>query len=220
MARTLQQLLQDVNAYVALDSSVPTGTDLTTWTTYANKAVLDAASNTQLPQFHQEYFVTTSGGPTGLATLASISLPANFREMESTPQLYLGNGIYSAYTQISPAERFSKQPGDKYCYVLGNPASGFTAVFNQLANLATLSILFQRFPSGMATLTDQCELDDDTFVVEQVKSYILQARSDDRFPTVQATANQLLKNMNGRQSRNPLGGPNKTAHVETYRIGD
>jgi len=220
MARTLAQILSDVNAYVALDSSVPTGSDLTTWTTYANKSVLDAASNTQLPQFHMEYILTTSDGPQALATNASITLPSGFREMESVPQLSLGNGIYAQYEQVVPADRFGKQPGDKYCYVLGNPASGFTAVFNQLANLATLSILYQRFPSGFATLTDQCELDDDTFVVEQVKSYILQARSDDRFPTVQARADQLLKNMNGRQSRNPLGGPNKTDHVETYRIGD
>jgi hypothetical protein len=126
MARTLSQLLSDVNSFVALDSSVPTGTDLTTWSNYANQAVYKAASDTQLPQFHAETVVATSNGTGGLATLASISLPANFRELESTPQVDLGGGIFASFEQIVPNFRFSKQPQDKYCYVLGNPAAGFS----------------------------------------------------------------------------------------------
>ena len=220
MARQLQQILQDVNSYVALDSSTPTGTDATTWSNYANQSVRKAASATTLPQFHQSQVVATSGGSNSLATLASISLSSNFREFETAPRVDVGNSVYTEYPEIRPAERFVKQPADKYCYVLGNPASGFTAVFNQLAAKATLYMDYQRFPSGFATLTDICELDDDTFVVEQTKSYVLQARSDDRFPTVEANANNLLKNMDGRQSRNPQGGVNKTPHQESYRIGD
>jgi hypothetical protein len=118
-----------------------------------------------------------------------------------------------------PGERFSKQVGDKYCYVLGNPSAGFTAVFNALAANATLTIDYQRYPSGFATLTDVCELDDDVYVVTQIKSYVLQARSDDRFPSVEAEAQFLLSDMGGRQDRTPQGGINKTPHRETYQIG-
>jgi len=58
---------------------------------------------------------------------------------------------------------------------------------NQLTANATLTIPYQEFPSGFATLTDTCELDDEYIVVEQVKSYVLQARSDDRFPIMRLT---------------------------------
>ena len=218
-SRTLAQILQNVNSYVALDNSVPTGTDVTVWSDYANLAVLKAAAKMPWPQFNKSDVVGTSGGPT-YATLASISLPANFREFSTAPQVDIGSGTFSDYVQINPIERYQKQPGDQYCYVLGNPSEGFTAVFNALAANATLYMDYQRFPSGFATLTDTCELDDDTYVVEQVKSYVLQARSDDRFPVVEDKAVQILEDMQGRQDRNPQGGINKTPHIEKYRIGE
>lgn len=218
MSRTLANILADCNAYIALDPTVPTGTDLTTWTDYANLAVLKAAAKTPWNQFHQSVVQATSGGPT-YATLASISLPANFREFAVAPQVDSG-GSFSSYVQIDPTERYAKQPNDKYCYLLGNPSGGYTVVFNALAANATLYMDFQRFPSGMATLTDVCELDDDTYVVEQVKSYVLQARSDDRFPVVEDNAVRILDDMQVRQDRKPQGGINKTPHLETYRIGE
>ena len=219
MARQLQQILTDVNAYVALDASVPTGTDVATWSNYANLAVFKAAAKTPWPQFQEQNVVGTSGGSL-YSTLASISLPSNFREFTGSPQVDIGSGTYSKYVEIKPGERYTKQSGDKYCYVLGNPSEGFTAVFNALAANATLYMDYQRYPSGFATLTDTCELEDDTYVVEQVKSYILQARSDDRFPVVEEKAVEILNDMQGRQGRNPQGGINKMPHVETYRIGE
>ena len=218
MARKLSQILSDVNSYIALDNSVPVGTDITTWTDYANLAVLKAAAKMPWPQFNESDVVATSGGTT-FATLASIPLPSNFREFSTAPQVDLGSS-FSSYVQIEPTERYGKQPGDRYCYLLGNPSEGYTAVFNALAANATLYMDYQRFPSGFATLTDTCELDDDTYVVEQVKSYVLQARSDDRFPVVEDKAVAILEDMQGRQDRTPQGGINKTPHVETYRIGD
>jgi len=219
MARTLSQILSDVNSYIALDNSVPTGTDVTTWTDYANLAVLKASAKMPWEQFHKSIVTATSNGPL-FATVASISLPTNFREFDTAPQVDIGSGTFSSYVQILPIERYLKQPNDRYCYVLGNPSEGYTAVFNALAANATLYMDFQRFPSGFATLTDTCELDDDTYIVEQVKSYVLQARSDDRFPVVEDKAAQILEDMQGRQDRALQGGINKTPHIETYRIGD
>lgn len=218
MARTLAAILTDVNSYIALDASVPTGTDVATWTDYANLAVSKAAAKMPWDQFNELSVVSTGGG-TPWATLASVSLPSNFREFTTAPQVNNGSS-FDSYVQIHPLERYSKQSGDRYCYVLGNPSKGYTAVFNALAANATLYIDYQRFPSGFATLTDTCELDDDTYIVEQVKSYVLQARSDDRFPVVEDKAVQILDEMQTRQDRPPQGGINKMPHVETYRIGD
>jgi hypothetical protein len=218
MARTLQNILQDANAYLALDNSTPTGTDLATWTNYANQAVFDAAALDQFNEFNSIQFVATSGGINNLATNASISLASNFRETVLA-QVNLGGGVYQSYEEIKPQDRFSKQTTDQYFYVLGNPVQGYTAVFNQLTANATLSIDYQRYPSGFATLTDVCELPDDTYVTAKIVSYVLQARSDDRFPTAEANAQRKLAEMTGRGSKTPGGGINTTPKLGTYRIG-
>lgn len=215
MARTLNQILLDAQAYLDLDATTaPTGTDLTNRANYANLAVLEAASAVIFDAFNQIYITSTGGG-----TLASLSLPTNFREFTTAPHVDIGGGIFDRYPEIRPLERFNKQPQEKYCYVLGNPSSGFTAVFNNLTANATLSIDFQRYPSGLLTLTDVCELEDDLFVVEKIKSYVLQSRTDERFPTVEANAQRILQNMISRQARTPQGGVNTTPKTQTYRIG-
>lgn len=218
--RSLSNLLSDANALLALDSSTPTGTDLTTWTNYANQAVFDAAALGQFKEFHTIQIVATSGGDNSLATMASISLGTGFRELMGPPRVDLGGGTYTAYEEIRPLERFNRQTSDKYCYILGNPVQGYTAVFNQLSANATLYIDFQRYPSGFATLTDISELPDDTYVSSKVESYVLQARTDDRFPFVDAVAGRKLQNMLGRGSKTPGGGINTTPHTQSYRIGE
>jgi len=84
---------------------------------------------------------------------------------------------------------------DKYCYVLGNPSSGYTAVFNNLVSAnCTLSITYQRYPSGFATLTDVCELPDPEYVVCKIESLVLQSRRDERFPLKEAETERKLRN--------------------------
>lgn len=218
MARTLQDILISANAYLSLDATIPSGTDLTTWSNYADFAVREAAETARFDAFNLTQITATSGG-INYATLASIPLASNFREFLSAPKVNLGGGVYQEYPQIDPPERFAK--GDEYyCYVLGSPSEGYTAVFNKLTANATISMDYQRYPSGLLTLTDQCELPDDTYVVEKIKSYVLQARTDERFPSVDANANRKLRNMIGRQSRRPTGGVNTTPKANTtFRIG-
>jgi len=194
---TLSQILLDVNSYVDLEASLPTGDELTTRTNYANQAVRDAQAVAQLPEFQVVYDVDPG-------TSYTISLPSNFREFTTSPQQSTGSS-WDQYPEILPAERFEKLPSDKYCYVTGNPASGYLATFNNLTANATLSFTYQRFPSGMATLTDKCELSDPTYVVSKVESYVLQARGDDRFPFVDAMSEKKLRNMVGRSMKSPGG---------------
>lgn len=213
MARNLLQILLDAQAFLDLDATTtPSGTDLATRTNYADRAVREAAAYKQLNEFNAVYV-------TSVSTLASISLPSNFREFLNSPKLDTGTTIYE-YPEIRPQERFDKNTDDKYCYVLGNPGNGYTAVFNNLQVGATLSIDYQRYPVGFATLTDVCELSDDTYVVRKIESYVLQSRSDDRFPIINAEANKILENMAGRSDKTPGGGLNQVPFVnKTFRIG-
>lgn len=220
MARTLLNILLDAQSYLDLDATTtPTGSDLTTRTNYANQAVLEAASTIKFAAFDKIQVTATSGG-NQFATLASITLASNFREFNQAPATDLNGASQQQYEQIAPEDRYNKNADDKYCYVMGNVAEGFTAVFNRLAANATLTIDYQRYPSGLATLTDICELPSDDYVVEKVKSYVLQSRTDERFPIVDANANRLLLNMIGREARKPPGGVNTIPKTQRYRIGE
>jgi len=198
--KTLSQILTSANAYLDLDASEPTGTELTTRTNYANQAVMEAGDIAQFPEFQKTYEVR--------ATSATLSLPSGFREFMTAPRLLNSSMVWEEYPEIRPDERYAKESTDKYCYVLGNPNEGYTAVFNNISSTATLSLTYQRYPSGFATLTDVCELSDPQYVVAKIESLVLQSRRDERFPLKDAEAERRLRNMVGRKSKPPTGGTN------------
>ena len=208
MSTTLQEILISCNAYTDLEASLPTGTELTTRADFAKQAVREWAEASQWPELSKTYVVDPS-------TLASISLPSNFQEFESAPQQLESNWI--EYPVIKAKDQYGKGVNDKYCYLLGDKAKGFTAVFNYLTASATLSITYQAQPSLMATLADTCIVPDPEYVKTKIISYVLQSRSDDRFPTVNAEANRLLANMIGR-SQVGHGEINKMPHNSTWRL--
>jgi len=200
MSKTLSQILTDVNAYIDLEAAEPTGSELVLRSNYANQAIFDASAIAQLPELKATYAVDSS-------TLASISLPSNFNGLVVAPKQSVNGGWYE-FPQIEPEDRYGMSTSEKYCYILGNPQLGYTAVFNGLAASATISFDYQMTPAGFATLTSVCELSDPTYVTSKVESYILQSRSDDRFPIIEAEAQRKLKNMVGRSMRKPGGGTN------------
>ena len=210
MSRTLSQILTDANAYLDLEAAEPTGTELTTRKNYANQAVNEAADIAQFPEFKKTYEVR--------ATSATLTLPSGFREFMTAPRLLNSSLTWEDYPEIRPEERYGKTSTDKYCYVLGNPNEGYTAVFNNISSTATLSLTYQRYPSGFATLTDVCELSDPQYVVAKIESLVLQSRRDERFPLKDAEAERRLRNMVGRKSKPPTGGDNiiKRVGISNY----
>jgi len=205
----LSEILIAVNAYTDLEASVPTGTELTTRIEFAKQSVREWANAYQWPELTRHYEV--------LGTSATLSLPADFAEFETAPQ-QLENGAWHEFPEIKERDKYGKGASDRYCYLSGDKASGFTAVFNYLTATATLSIVYQAQPSLMATLADTCIVPDVDFVKTKVISYVLQSRSDDRFPTVNAEANRLLQNMIGRSQVSPRGGINRIPRNTTFRL--
>jgi len=209
---TLEDILKSANSYLDLEYATPTGTELTTRTDFANQAVMDAAALYRFDEFNDRYVIGH--------TCASVTLPSNFRELIAVPTEDLGNGSKREFPAIRWSELSEKNSSDYYCYLQGNPSSGFTLVFNGLTTQTTLTILFQRYPSGMATLTDICELPDPEYVRAKVVSYVLQSRSDARFPQAEADAQRRLSNMIGRQMIQAKGGTNRTPNNMSYVIGE
>lgn len=206
---TLEDILKTSNSYLDLEFSLPTGSELATRVDFANQAVRDACSAYSFPEFSEIYQV--------FATCATVSLPLNFRELEEIPVIET-NGIWEEYPQINPKDRINKLSTDEYCYVLGSP-NHYNLYINGLSSAATISIQYQRYPSGMATLTDVCELPDAEYVKLKLISYVLQSRSDERFPTLETETNNRLFNMMGRSAIQPSGGVRQIPNKQVYRIG-
>ena len=200
--RTLSQILIDANAMLDLDAVIPTGSELTTRANYANQAILDATATVQLNEFKREFIST--------ATLATVSLPSDFREPMENPRLLNSSGDWVEYKLREVEEKYVTHSDEDYAYILGDPSSGYKLIINNLLTNATLSFIYQRYPSGLLTLADKCELSDPQYVVRKIESYVLYSRSDERFPTAEAKAERSLMNMAGRGMKGSTSGAKKT----------
>jgi hypothetical protein len=208
--KTLSQILVETSSYLDLTAALPTGDDLSVRINYAQQAMDEWAAAYNWRQLNGVYNVQ--------ASMMSVSMPSNFRRFNG-PVHTPDNGSDNEYPEILPEERWNKSTSDKYCYLLGSPAAGYTAVFNNLSIGASLSIDFQRYPSNMMTFSDLCEADDGEYVKQKVISYVLQSRSDDRFPLVDADANRMLQNMIGREMIRRPGGSLSTTKRGTANYG-
>lgn len=194
---TLSQILTDANAVLDLEATEPTGDELTLRQNYANQAVEDAAATMQLSEFKQEYLGNISSAVT-------VPLPSNFRELQEDPHLLIGS-VWEDWPEVDPEEKYDKETSERFSYVLGNSQGGYNLIFNNPTANCTLSIIYQRYPSGMATLTDVCELPDPTFVTRKIESYVLYARGDDKFQIAESRAQTALLNMAGREMKGSGG---------------
>ncbi len=210
---TLNDILLDSASYLDLDATIPTGTELTTRVHFSQQAVREWSNSYKWRQLKVEY--TPS-----LASFASIGIP-NFQYLDGAPMEFLSDGIYQAYPEIAPADKYEKDVNAKYSYIMGSDASGFSLHVNGIDVNATLSIPYVRGASVMVTLSDVCEVPDPQFVTDRIISYVLQARNDERFPVVLADGNRLLKNMIGTEMIQLPGGVNTTKKKGTaaYSIG-
>lgn len=202
---TLNQILLDSSAVLDLSGSLPTGDELTLRRNYANQAVEDAAATGQLPEFRVEYNLYTTGG-----TAVPLS---GFRELECNPRALSSTG-WREFNEVELVDREDAiADGEDFCWITGNPQSGYVANFSaNLVSGMSLSVIYQRYPSGMPSLTSVCELSDPTYVTRKIESYVLYSRGDDRFQTAEARANSVLLNMTGRRMKG-TGGQYRTTHA-------
>jgi len=211
---TLNDILLDSSSYLDIDASLPTGTELATRVRFSKLAVNEWAQAYRWRQLKVDYSPS-------LASFASIGIPG-FRFLDGPPMEFLSSGLYQEYPEIAPADRFAKASDDQYSWMTGNDQTGWALHLNGINVNATLSnIPYYRGPSGMATLTDVCEVPDAQFVTDRIISYVLQSRNDERFPIVLANGNRLLRNMFSVEMVRLPGGINSTKKQgsSAYSIG-
>lgn len=197
MSKTLANILIDVNSTLDLEAESPTGDELTTRANYANQAVWDASSTGQLSEFKLEYLV-------GVSNNATVALPSNFREIMEYPQMW-SNGTWTVFPLVDVEDKYTLDSADYWSYILGNPSAGYNLILNNPLANTTLSVIYQRYPSGLLTLTDVCELSDPQYVTRKVESYVLFSRNDERLQISEQKSEQQLANMMGREMKSSDG---------------
>ncbi len=149
-----------------------------------------------------------------MGTSATVPLPSNFHEIQENPQLLDSSGTWNEFEVIEVEQKYEKSSGtnsiNRFCYVMGDPSEGYNLIFNGLISGATMSVIYQRFPSGLATLSDISELPDPQYVARQIEQYVLLSRSDERYPLVKEAAQIQLANMMGREMKGSAGLPRST----------
>lgn len=214
MRLTLSEILRRVGGYVDQDSSSdPTGTDLTDRTNYANRALDEWASAydwnslTLLKEF--------SVG----ASQTSFGLDTNFRKPMSAPYEY-NTDPATPYTIIPRDERFRTESNKKISYLDGNTAGGWALIVPVgLATGASFAMDVQIYPSGYATFTDISVIPDAEFIVDRTIAYVLEARSDSRFPSMQSSADRRLATMLEQQNAGNAGQINTVPKNTSFVIG-
>jgi len=199
---TLEEILKSASSILDLSYSLPTGDELTTRINFANQAIKDACDFGKLPDFKKEYVIYATG--------ATISLPADFRELHENPRVW--DTAWIEYPEIEAEEKYEQDSADKYSYVLGNPQGGKYLYLNNFGG-GTVSIIYQKYPDGFATLTDKCELSSSSYVVQRIVYYVLYSRGDDKFPFAKAESEKILANMMSRKNLT-AGGQGKVAGVK------
>lgn len=198
---TVTSILQSVGAKVDQDTALPSGTELTVRVNYVQQSQQDWADAYPWDILRKTHTVTV------LLSMTSIGLPSNFERLLTPPydaSLTAGN----RYNQINVSDRFNKIATDKYSIVHGDSAEGKYLTINPgLPSGASLVFDYLSTPSSLATTSDTTICPSDRFLIERTTYYVLEARSDQRFPIVEARSNSLLEQLI-EDENTPTGGEN------------
>lgn len=217
MVKTLSQILNDIGAYVDQDITIPTNTtDLNSRVNFVNQALQEWGNAYQWKQLRVSSVVTFA------LSGVSVGLSPNFKKLMS-PIVDVSTTNNTRYVEIRPEDKYIKTSADNYVYIMGDDSAGRYIKLNPpMASGASLTYYYQSFPSSMATLQDVCVCPHPEYVTKRAIGYILEARSDSRFPTVKADADTLLQRMI-EEEVTPSGGENNTLRdfyaYNGFRIG-
>lgn len=184
MAKTTSELLQSIGAYVDQTTDLPTDDELTSRIKYLDMAQNEWANSYEWDVLKYKYSVGASG--------ASVALPTLFRKLKSP--VYDTASEY-VYKEIPASDRYTMSTDDKYVYILGNGIDGKYLGINPVDASVTLDFDYLSFPSSLATLTDQTTCPNPLFLEQRAIAYVLESRSDPRFPQVKADAQKTLQDM-------------------------
>lgn len=218
MAKTLEDILQDVSTYVDQADDTPTGEDLAVRTRLVNRRLRNYGEVYDWQELRTSYKFMPSQ-----ASQATLSLPTNFKKLASPLYEYVST-TPTVYTEVSPEEAI-ENPTENVFYILGNEATGFNLIVPKgLASGTSLMMQIQSFPSSVASLSDNIGINTPEYLVSGVIADVLEGRADERFPIAQSRTDQILANaLEKEHTRRSNSGTNTIDNYYArinFRIGE
>lgn len=213
--KTLEDILEDIGAYVDQDTTLPTGTELTVRVNLVNQSLRDWADTYDWSQLRQIGTLSVSLSGT------SAALPTNFKKLLS-PVYDMSKTVSTdrEYVEIDPDERYQRQTSDKVIWTAGDEARGYYVGTYGFTSLFSGVFDYQSVPSSLATLADTAVIQNPNYLVKRTIAYILEARSDARFPLAKQDAELEMRKMvefkdtpSGAQSNRIPDWPRSTGFV-------
>jgi len=126
---------------------------------------------------------------------ATITLSADFSEFSDNPRLY--GGSYSngkEWPLIKPTEMNLHTSESEYGYKMGNPAEGYSIIWNPgtLASGSSIQIAYYAFPTSLASPTDITQVDTPDYLVKRAISMRWEIANDSRYQQMEARAREIL----------------------------
>lgn len=192
---TVAQALTQVAATVNQEATSPSvgGDEFNLWLEYLNMSQTEWSQAHEWESTRKFYYPGITG-----VSLASISLPEDFKMMAAPSKLYIGEKTTPyEYSQIVPENEQIYVNTDLYFKLVGNPTDGFSMVLNPgtLASGASFIVQYFSTPTALSTTTQYLPMADPVFAVEKTISYIFRSRSDPRFQVIDQSANDRLVRM-------------------------
>lgn len=226
MARMqVSEILSQIASSVNQESTAPVAgsSEFSLWMSYLNRSQ-DEYDQAVDWEKSRKYFYP---GITG-ASLASISLPDDFRKIAGPIKLFSSDRdtpIEYNYMVNENESMYDKL--DKFFTLTGNNTNGYTAVMNPktLPSGASVQIQYFSYSTSLATTTQYVPMSDPQFAVERTIAYIFRARSDPRFQQVEASARERLSQMEQNENYDKWSSYAGAAPIHTsmrrkgYRMG-
>lgn len=196
MARlSIDEIMVQIASTVNQEATAPaTGSsEWSLWLQYINRGIFEWANAHDWEVLRRRFYPVVSG-----MSLATVSLPQDFKKIAAAPVLYDG----TIESGVSFPEALAGQEGlyntnDKYVEILGNLSEGFSMIFNPatLASGASLVIQYFSAPTSLTSGTQYPFVTDPQFLVNRTIAYIFEARSDSRFQLEEQKARDNLLTM-------------------------
>lgn len=158
------------------------------------------------------------------ASMASVSLPSNFKELAAPPIKYDYVEGGRRWNLIKQEEQDQMLSTDEYALRIGNPMVGYTLLWNPpLESGASVKLEYYSFPTSLASPNDYTEIEEPEFLVKRTAELIWRARNDVRAEQARYEARELL-NMARENDNTQAWGIDDRVQTQTsinrnFRIG-
>ena len=156
---------------------------------------------------------------------ASLALPVDFNRLGSEV-VFWSTGVSDgeAYPVIKRDEKRLYSTTSKYCYVAGNHNDGFYLTVNPgtIASGASITASYYSIATSLASPANVSRIPDPEYLVQGTIADILESMADERFPLVNAKAEQSLQQMLENENTPQVSQLNTTMTQERrqgFRIG-